>query len=255
MKIINLFQRSGKINNQSFYLINFILLFILLFSVGTNQMFLNQINKSFGIKGGFSSVVSKLGRIAGQPNSSLSGNIVEDVIKLVVSQGIPEVYGAELGISYDQVQQSINVLRQYDPTYGKQGIVLEGDNLKRYIDVGLKISCEYCCSAKSIINQNGQGACGCAHSQAMRGLMAYIIQNHGSEYSNDEILRELARWKGLYFPKQMISKLSDQLQGTQDFTPDTASLILDIKLPNYGSGQEAPLPNEIKDLPSMVGGC
>ena len=149
----------------------------------------------------------------------------------------------------------MNVKKQFDPAYGKQKIVLTGDDLQRYIDVNLQISCEYCCSAVSIIRQDGEAACGCAHSQAMRGLAAYLIQNHGSEFTNDEILRELSRWKGAYYPKQTIKKLASQLQGA-DFTPDTAALVMGVDLPDYGQGSKsAPLPSDLENLPNMVGGC
>lgn len=246
--------RSRKL----FFVLNFILLFLLVVSIGANQFIIAQTQNELGIDGIFFDQFVKDGKtdLNSLTDKGLTGNLVEDSVKLVISQGVPDLYGKELGISFDEVQQSINIMKQYDPTYGKQKIVLSSDDLSRYIDVGLRISCEYCCGAKAIIRQDGRAACGCAHSQAMRGLLAYLIKNHGDQYTNDELLRELARWKGMFFPKQMIKKLSMQLQGSEEFTPDTASLLLNVKLPEYGQGSgEAPLPSEIKDLPSMVGGC
>jgi len=243
--------------NKTFYLVNFALLFILFFTIGVNQVIAYKINKALGIK----SVIKEIVKVAGGKTTadggiSLDGNLMDDVIKLTISKGVPKVYGEELGVSFDQVQEAINVMRQFDPTYGKdKKIVLTGKDLDRYIDIGLKIACEYCCGVKTLVNKNGKAACGCAHSWAMRGLAAYLIQNHGSEYTNDQILRELARWKGLFFPKQMIKKMSEQLVSGK-YTPDTASLLIGIDLPDYGgSGAGAPLPSEIKNLPSMVGGC
>lgn len=232
--------------------INYVLLSFLALALIGNQMMVFSISDNLGVSKSF-----KLfsGLVMGANALELTGDTLQDAIKLVIPTGIPEIYGEELGVSFDSTQQAINVLKVFDPTYGKKKLDLNEEELKRYIDVGLRISCEYCCSAKSIITSKGDAACGCAHSQAMRGLLAYLISNHGDQYTNDELLRELARWKGTYFPKQMIQKISDQLQGGQDFTPDTAALILDIKLPDYGSGKSAPLPSEIKDLPSMVGGC
>jgi hypothetical protein len=248
-------------HNKAFALINTILLLVLIFFAGVNQFIIAQTNKELGIKEDiFSQVIAKTLKNSESAGSdegiSLSGNIMDDAIKLVISQGVPEIYGEELGVDFGQAQASINIMRQYDPGYGKEKkITLTGDNLKRYTDVGVKISCEYCCGAKSIINSGGGPACGCAHSIAMRGLLAYLIQNHGEKYTNDELLRELARWKGIYFPKQMIKKLAEQLQGQKDFTPDTAALVLDVKLPEYEGGKSAPLPSEIENLPGMVGGC
>lgn len=236
---------------KSLFIINFLLLFVLVSSVSASQVLAHKINQSLGVK---SSILSFLELSNAQADIKLSGNLMDDAIKLVISKGVPAIYGEELGVSFSEVQAAINVMRQYDPTYGKEKkITLAGSDLQRYIDIGLRISCEYCCGAKSIIRKDGEAACGCAHSWAMRGLIAYLIQNHGSEYTNDKILREVARWKGMYFPKQMIKKMSEQLQ-SGNYTPDIASLILDLDLSNY-SGQDAPLPSEIKDLPSMVGGC
>ena len=235
--------------------VNIILLIVLLFSFGINQIILGKIYETFGLSNNPISKMAGVFGSGGGGSAALSGDISQDAIKLAIAQGTPEIYGAELGVSFDQVEPAMNVMKQFDPTYGSQKIVLAGQDLQRYINIGLKISCEYCCGAKAMIREDGQGACGCAHSQAMRGLLAYLIKNHNSEYTDDEMLRELARWKGMYFPKQMIQKITSQLQGA-NFTPDVASLLLGMKLPDYGKGsQSAPLPSDIKGLPNMVGGC
>jgi hypothetical protein len=165
-----------------------------------------------------------------------TGAVVSDVIPT----GIPEIYGKELGISYDGVSpnnprladQTIDVMSNLDRT-----ITLTGVNLQRYVDTVSQISCEYCCGVPSIIvreedveAQNsriqaaiqsgeitaeeaqqytrtaGDSACGCAHSFAMRGIAKYLLTEHGNEFTNDEILTELAKWKTLYFPGQMTAK-------------------------------------------------
>jgi len=46
----------------------------------------------------------------------------------------------------------------------------------------------------------------------MRGLAKYLIKNHNSEYSDDEILEELGKWKTLFFPAQ-ITKKAEILNG------------------------------------------
>src|SRR3989344_1393 len=238
-------------SNRFISILNLTLVLLLMAVLAANQLIIWQVKglmKMPKMSMNFSWLTAA-SKSSGSPN--LSGDATNDAMKLVISQGVPSIYGAELNVSFDAVEQSMNMMKQFDPTYGQNKITLAGSDLQRFIDVGLKISCEYCCGAKAIINQNGQAACGCAHSQAMRGLLAYLIKNHASEYSNDELLRELARWKGMYFPKQMIQKLAIQLQGA-DFTPDTASLLLNIKLPDYGKGsQSAPLPSDIENLPGM----
>ena len=127
----------------------------------------------------------------------------------VIPTGIPDVYGQELGVSYDDVSPAdprkadaaIRAISVFDSK-----ITLSGDDLQRYIATASQISCEYCCGAESIIFNNGQSACGCAHSAAMRGLAKYLIKNHGTEYTNDEILEEMGKWKTLFFPGMLAKK-------------------------------------------------
>lgn len=119
----------------------------------------------------------------------------------IIPRGIPEVYGKELGVSYDDVSpnnpaladKTIATLAQYE---GKQ---LTGEALKRYITIGSSISCEYCCGAEAIIFSNGERACGCAHSYAMRGLAKYLLTKY-PDMTDDQILSELGKWKVLFFP-------------------------------------------------------
>ena len=121
----------------------------------------------------------------------------------IIPKGIPKVYGSELGVSYDDI--SPNDQRKADATIGilsnlDNTITLTGDDLQRYIKIGSEIACEYCCGAETLVFSNGQPACGCAHSYSMRGLAKYLIKNHGTEFTDDEILEELGKWKVLFFP-------------------------------------------------------
>ncbi|MBI2649963.1 hypothetical protein HYX04_01475 [Candidatus Woesearchaeota archaeon] len=127
----------------------------------------------------------------------------------VIPKGIPSIYGKELGVSYDDI--SATNQQKADDTIRKLGILdqqitLSGNDLERYISVASQISCEYCCGVDSIIFKDGNPACGCQHSFAMRGLAKYLIKNHGSGYTNDEILEELGKWKTLFFPSPMAEK-------------------------------------------------
>ena len=131
----------------------------------------------------------------------------------IIPSGVPEVYGTELGINYDGVRpedpqladQTIAVLAQLD-----QDINLQGEDLNRYIDILYYqyegISCEYCCGARAVIFEDGEMACGCAHSYAMRGLAKYLILEHGGEMTDEEILTEVGKWKVLFFPGAHIQK-------------------------------------------------
>ena len=236
--------------------LNLILLGVLTISVVANQVVLTNTKEVMGINNGgpLPSLSAKFKKIL-SGDTKLSGNLGDDAVKLVFIQGVPEIYGAELNVSYDDVQNSMNIIKQFDLGYGKNKPALSAEEKKRYTDINLRISCEFCCGAKAIVFENGEASCGCAHSQAMRGLTAYLIKNHGAEYSDDQILKELAVWKSRYYPKQMVQKMTDQLQSGQ-YTPDIAALLLDVKLPKYGANNNsAPVPSDIQNLPSMVGGC
>ncbi|GBE20227.1 MAG TPA: hypothetical protein ENG87_00570 [Candidatus Pacearchaeota archaeon] len=121
----------------------------------------------------------------------------------ITPTGVPAIYGKELGVNFDEVSPNnpggadanIGILKNLDKT-----LTLQGSDLQRYIDITSQISCEYCCGAKSVIRSDGSAACGCAHSYAIRGLAKYLIKEHGSEYTDDEILSELGKWRVLFFP-------------------------------------------------------
>lgn len=160
----------------------------------------------------------------------------------VIPKGISALYENELGVSFDDVSASNS--RKADATIQKLGkldekLTLTGADLERYIAITSKISCEYCCGVPSIIvtkediekleqqiqaaiaagkitqkdaeryrqqRKMGDASCGCAHSFAMRGLAKYLIKNHSGEYTNDQILEELGKWKTLFFPGKMTQK-------------------------------------------------
>ena len=119
----------------------------------------------------------------------------------IIPKGMPAVYGVEIGVRYDDISAgnpgladaTIRKLSQYED------MDLNQEQMARYIGIGSSISCEYCCGAKAIIFSNGERACGCAHSYAMRGVAKYLLINH-PEMSNEEILSELGKWKVLFFP-------------------------------------------------------
>ncbi|MAG52521.1 MAG: hypothetical protein CMH62_01000 [Nanoarchaeota archaeon] len=165
----------------------------------------------------------------------------------VIPTGTPKIYGKELGISYDNVNPNdpqsadatIKAMSSLDRT-----LTLTGDDLSRYIKIVSEISCEYCCGAKSIIFDDGRPACGCAHSYAMRGLAKYLILNHENEFSDDEILTELAKWKTLYFPGQMQAK-ADVMK----------SKGVEFSYINLGSNKYRNIEKGATSSSGMVGGC
>lgn len=177
-------------------------------------------------------------------NSNINANIItgkavaaaqagsadfEKATEAVIPRGIPAVYGSELNVSFDRPVESLDVLAALDGDLYPDGKLkyagLNDEQKKRYLRVGASIACEYCCGAKTLVFSDGQPACGCAHSAAMRGLTKYLLLNHENEYSDQEILGELTKWKALFFPKQTIAKYLQA--GGSSITP----------------------------LPDMVGGC
>jgi len=165
----------------------------------------------------------------------------KEIKKSFMPSGVPEIYGQELGISFNEVQDAIDKTAIFDPTYGTEGKKITLTDLtenesERYKKIGASIACEYCCGAKTLTNEDGTAACGCAHSAMMRGLAAYLIKNH-PEISNEQILEELKKWKITYFPKQ------------------TLSAELDKRVKAGEAGIEQILKEFPDFLPQMVGGC
>ncbi|MFH1391009.1 MAG: hypothetical protein ABIH20_01725 [Candidatus Diapherotrites archaeon] len=153
-----------------------------------------------------------------------------------IPKGVPAIYGAELGVSFDKPVESLDVLKALDGDLYETGLLkfadMSQEQQQNYIKIGMSISCEYCCGAEYIVAPNGQPACGCAHSAAMRGLIKYLLINHGDDYTNEQILEQLTLWKTMFFPKQMYQK-TIQLQADGGNLTGT---VLD-------------------EIPDMVGGC
>lgn len=163
----------------------------------------------------------------------------KEIRKSVTPSGVPEIYGEELGLSFDEVQESIDIMVPFGPTYGSEGkkIILTGADLERYKKIGASISCEYCCGVEALTRDDGSAACGCAHSIMMRALTAYLIKQHPKEFTDKEILEELAKWKAVFFPKQTLTAKLQELEKAGE--PGIKEILEEF--PEF--------------MPSMVGGC
>ncbi|MBS3151347.1 hypothetical protein J4443_03145 [Candidatus Woesearchaeota archaeon] len=164
----------------------------------------------------------------------------------IIPKGTPKVYGAELGVKYDDITPNnprladltISKLAQYENTE------LNSEQMQRYIKIGSSISCEYCCGAEAIIFPNGQRACGCAHSFAMRGLAKYLLIKH-PDMSDEAILSELGKWKVLFFPgihEQKAQVLKEKGIDPTDYINLASNLYRGIEQGQASGG-------------GMVGGC
>ncbi len=224
-----------------------------------NQMQISQVSGLMGVGSGpiwkFSSSKTSL---------KLTGDPSQDAIAIVIPRGAP-FYGEQMGVSFDDPIRSLEVIAQLDPAYGRNKVRLDPEQKQRYIKIGMvpSMGCQYCCGADTLVFKDGSPTCGCKHSWAMRGLSAYLIKNY-PDMSDEEIIREVSKWKGLFFPKQMVAKYIKESQSGQ-YSPDIASLLMDVdeeKLAEMkaavaasGSADTQNTAASVDDLPSMVGGC
>ncbi|HLC63205.1 MAG TPA: hypothetical protein VJJ21_02700 [Candidatus Nanoarchaeia archaeon] len=235
----------------------------------------------FSVKNAISGGVIGIGDAGAAGNAGNDGGISSGVLAVqaaVIPKGVPEIYGSELNIKYDDVNandpgkadETIKILANLDRT-----LTLEGKNKERYVTIASQISCEYCCGAKSIIftkddidavNKNiddaiaagkvtseeakkyrqeaGGAACGCAHSYAMRGLAKYLLLKHGNEYSDDQILEELGKWKTLFFPGNIQAKAEILKQKG-----------IELNYINLASNKYRGIEQGQSSSGAMVGGC
>jgi len=175
---------------------------------------------------------------------------LEAIAEQVIPKGIPAIYGDELGVSFDDPVNSMTKLSRLDDGKGMKDPALNA----RYVKIGNMISCEYCCGADALVFKNGDAACGCAHSYAMRGLAKYLLEKHRAEFSDEQIVDELSKWKTLFFPKQILQKAVEfEKAGKPLSINDLASnKYRGFKAPATGS---AGAPTGLGALPDMVGGC
>jgi len=153
----------------------------------------------------------------------------EDAMAVMFPIGTPD-YGADLGVSYDEPVESLATLSRMYPGLRLEVSQNNPEEWQRFMSLASKplgISCEYCCGLGNIgIDKQGNSACGCQHNPALLSIALYLSAY--SDYSDGEILREVMKWKTLFFPKNMI-ELGMSVAGK-----DTSAL---------------------DSLPGMVGGC
>ncbi len=176
----------------------------------------------------------------------------------VLPKGVPNIYGKELGISFDDI--SSDNPQKADATIRKLGVFdnsipITGEVLERYVKITGRISCEYCCGAASIIFTENKGkykagdaACGCAHSYAMRGLAKYLLTKHANEFTDDQVLEELGKWKTLFFPEPMAEKAKALKENKIEFN------YINLASNKY-RGIEAQSASSSAGGSGMVGGC
>jgi len=192
----------------------------------------------------------------------LSGEFAQDVAALVTPSQMP-FYGHELGLdmsSLNAINTSISKLATMAPKQGSNPIQLDDEEMKRYVAIGTEpyVTCEFCCGVKTLVREDGTPTCGCAHSIAMRGTVAYLLRNYPN-MTDAEIAYELMRQKGMYFPGQMQERMASSLAGSVDeFKPDIKYLTMNLTATELASLQKKAEGSGFKpevNAPGMVGGC
>lgn len=197
-------------------------------------------------------------KIYGVSNAGISGQVATGIGTVsaldVLPKGIPDIYGGELRLSYNDV--SVNNPQLADTTMAKlaeyEDMQLDGAQIERYVRIGSSIACEYCCGAKTLVFSNGERACGCAHSYAMRGLAKYLLTEH-PDISDTEILNELGKWKVLFFPGVHEKKAEVLKANGIDYTNQTMGYI--YLASNLYRGAENQATTSSSGGSQMVGGC
>lgn len=133
-----------------------------------------------------------ISEVAANPKS---GDILADAKVVMQASGKP--FYAPDDISFDD---PINAQKKWGAF--ETSITLSGDLESRYQKLISTMVCSYCCGGPTSVTTINR--CGCAHAKAVRGLFKYLLQNYGSEYTDDQLLGEAHRWYGIWYPKGML---------------------------------------------------
>lgn len=139
-----------------------------------------------------------------------------DFLAQITPKGTPE-YGKVAGVSYDKVEESLDTLVDYD-----KNISLTGADKERFVKIGISpdTACEHCCGIgeEGFATEEGKIACGCAHNIAFSGLTKWLVAN--SDYSDEQIIDEIGKWKILFFPEPAARKEAEK----QGISPESIGL-------------------------------
>ena len=121
---------------------------------------------------------------------------------VMVPTGKP--FYAPEGISFDDPVAALAGWQKYE-----ESTQLSGELEARWQKIISTMTCDYCCGGPTRVTTINQ--CGCRHAKAYRSVAKYLVANYGDKYSDDEIIGELQRWKGAWYPRGVIE---DYLLGT-----------------------------------------
>ena len=200
--------------------------------------------------------------ISETPAPKETGNPTQDAIAAVVPTGTPS-YALE-GPGFEKIQgatfddpiasQKIWASLLGSKRFGTaNAIELAPEENQRWQKLTSVFTCDFCCGGPNSVTTIN--ACGCAHSYAWQGMAKFFIKYY-PEYTDEQILGEMTKWKGLWYPQGMIQ---DYLvyTGQQPASVLTHGGSTGIKqqFQDSGSGNQHAQVTPLDELPSMVGGC
>lgn len=144
---------------------------------------------------GKTTTIAQWPTISEVPAEPHTGDTVADARAVMVPTGTP--FYAPEGISFDDAVGALDAWGKYE-----NSIQLSGELKTRWDKIVGTMTCDYCCGSPTrvtIINN-----CGCAHAKAFRSISKYLLQNYGDKYSDEQIIGELQRWKGAWYPRGVI---------------------------------------------------
>ena len=203
--------------------------------------------------------------ISETPPPKITGNPTQDAIAVVVPTGTPsyalEGPGVEKikGVTFDdpitsqKVWASLLGSRRFGTA---NAIQLTPEEEQRWKKLTSVFTCDFCCGGPNSVTTINR--CGCGHSSAWQGMAKFFIKYY-PQYSDEQILGEMTKWKGLWYPQGMIQ---DYLvyTGQQPASILTHGGSIGIKqqflqqAPNTQQKTHAQV-TPLDELPSMVGGC
>ena len=152
---------------------------------------------------GYQAKVKPIPTISELPQKPSTGDAVQDLLNNLVPTGTPW-YGAAAGVSFDD---PVGAQNAWQKGLGVQLAPAEQERWNRIVN---SFTCDYCCGSPqrpTIITH-----CGCAHSRAAQGMAKWFVKNYGSQYSDEEIYGEMARWYALWYPKGTIERIIQESQ-------------------------------------------
>jgi hypothetical protein len=154
----------------------------------------------------------------------------EEAINIMIPTGTPECSEALGGITFDDPVTSLQYLAKWYYSLKEDVKQNDPETWGRYLSLAAAprgISCEFCCGVgPQGITADGNLRCGCKHNPAAQAVALGLMKN--TDYSDAEVLKEVMRWKSIFFPRNMVG-LAMKVAGTD--------------------------PSQLKSLPGMVGGC